>query len=273
MEFEIVPAYEISFAEQARVANEAFAGYVGGWHDLDAAALARFAVLQGSDMFYSRLVRSGDALLGFGYISRTGNVLRLCGMGIVPSARGTGAAGHLLAHLLGEARQRQDAAMILEVIQQNPRAVALYRRHRFREMGNLLGWRRKAEKSGGGAEIQEIPTLEALRLPMAREFPDIPWQISRHAVAKAERTRAFRSDKACLVIGDPEIEPLRIYGCFAPSEDWESIRELLRAVLNRFVDKEFFAPAIWPEDYGREVFEPLGFAREPISQFLMRLDL
>ena len=108
MQSEIVPAADISLGEQASVANAAFAGYVGGWADMDAAALARFLQLQGSDLFLSRFIRNADGLVGFAYINRTGNILRLSGMAVVPSARGTGAARQLLDHLVSEGRSRGD---------------------------------------------------------------------------------------------------------------------------------------------------------------------
>lgn len=104
MSFAIVPAAEISLAEQAAIANRAFAGYVAGWAELDAAGLARFLCLQGADLFYSRFVRMDNRLVGFGYINRTGNISRLAGMALEPDARGTGAAGYLLRHLCDEAR-------------------------------------------------------------------------------------------------------------------------------------------------------------------------
>lgn len=273
--FEIVPAAELPLAEQASIANQAFAGYVAGWNDLGAATLARFLLVQGADLFYSRFIRNMDGLLGFGYINRTGNIVRLTGMGIIPAARGSGAAGDLLRHLFGEAKERGDEAMMLEVIEQNPRAVALYRRHDFREITRLPGWRRAAapvEAADVAAKLEEISSTEALRFPSVREYPEIPWQISRHALAKAPMFRAFRAGGACVAISDPEVPPIRFYGLTTASGDWAELRRTLGAVLQRFADHEFLAVAIWPEEYGSRLFEPLGFTREPLNQFLMRRD-
>jgi len=94
MTFEIIPAVDVPLADQASIANAAFAGYVGGWTEMDANALARFLLLQGTDLYYSRFVRNSDGLAGFGYINRTGNIMRLSGMALLPAARGTGAAEH-----------------------------------------------------------------------------------------------------------------------------------------------------------------------------------
>ena len=274
--FEIVPAVDISFDEQARVANEAFAGYVGSWHEMDAAAIGRFLMLQGADLSYSRFARVNGELAGFGYIARVGNVLRLAGMAIIPSARGSGVAGYLLSHLFEEARANRDATMMLEVIEQNPRAIALYRRHGFREITRLVGWRRKPddgrERTGDVGRLSEIAVLDALHTPSARDYPDIPLQISRHAVAKVAKTRAFQHGTVRVIISDPETPPVRVHSVFSTGGNWDELRAAVDAVMTRFANLEFFAPPVWPEEFGANVFEPLGFAREPITQFLMRCD-
>ncbi len=280
MQFTVVPAHELPLGEQALVANKAFAGYVGGWTDLDAATLARFLTLQGADLFYSRFVRMDGELVGFGYITRTGNILRLSGMGIIPEARGTGAARALLEQIFAEAEERGDEAMMLEVIEQNPRAHALYRRHRFREVGRLTGWR----GNSGATDLEqarvrgeEVSILEALRIPAAADYPEIPWQISRHALAKVPVGRAFRTENVCLVIGDPEATPVRIHAAIMVDLPhalaWQELCGVLAGVMAEFPNRDFFAPAIFPEEFGTHLFEPLGFKVEPISQFLMRRDL
>ena len=275
MNFEIVPAYAVSLEEQARIANAAFAGYVGGWADLDAAGIARFLQLQGADLFHSRLVRNADELAGFGYITRAGNVVRLSGMGIVPAARGSGAADSLLQQLFADAEANGDAAMVLEVIEQNPRAHSLYKRHGFREISRLTGWRLASSvhrEAKTDSRLEQVSVFEALRAPSAREYPDVPWQISRHAFAKVPNARAYQHGNVQLVISDPDAQPIRVYSLLSESTDWDGLRSAVRALAARFPDRELFLPAIWPEEFGTNVFEPLGFTSEPISQFLMRRD-
>lgn len=282
MSFEILPAHALSLVEQAEVINAGFAGYVAGWHDFDAEGLARFLMLQGADLFLSRFVRATDGqLVGFGYLNRTGRMLRLGGMAIIPEARGSGAAGHLLEALFEEAKARGDEAMILEVIEQNPRAHALYRRHGFRELTRLQSWRRPeagAGKTTSVEEVEEIPVTRALAWPCVPDHPDIPWQISRHAVAKAANTRAFCSAAGvCLVLSEAEAgAPIRVHALFSKGQNemkWGALRALLTTVAARhFSGRELFAPAVFPEKFGPEFFEPLGFVRDTLSQFLMRRD-
>ena len=186
----------------------------------------------------------------------------------------------LIEKLLEEAEERGDEAMMLEVIEQNPRAHFVYRRHGFREHGRLVGWRRSAEAGSSQDEMirgDEVPTIAALRIPAAIDYPELPWQISRHAIAKAPVSRAFRTETVCVIIGDPEATPVRIYGAISIDPPhglvWTELRSVLAGVIGRFPNREFFAPAIFPEEFGTYLFEPLGFKPEPISQFLMRREI
>jgi hypothetical protein len=243
---------------------------------MDAISFARFLMVQGADLFHSRLVRVNGTLAGFGYITRTANIVRLSGMAMIPSARGTGAAAELLERLFVEAKENRDEAMILEVIEQNPRAIAFYQRHGFRELMRLVGWRRSADAppaEGRTLHLQRMRVLEALRSSPGRDYPEIPWPISRHAIARVPKTRAFAASAVRVVVSDPEATPLRIHGLLSASGDWDESRAAVRAVIARFPSRELFAPPVWPEEYGASLFEPLGFKREPITQLLMRRDL
>jgi hypothetical protein len=70
MSFEIIPAHDVPLSEQAGIFSQAFAGYVGGSFDMDAAALARFIFHQGADICHSRFVRTAGGLAGFAYVNR-----------------------------------------------------------------------------------------------------------------------------------------------------------------------------------------------------------
>lgn len=247
---------------------------------MDAAGLARFLCAQGADLCYSRFARNAAGLCGFGYITRTGNMSRLAGMGVVGAARRTGVARTLLLQLLEEAKGRGDRAMILEVIEQNPSARALYLRASFRELNQLSGWRRAAGTNPGepAATVQEISPTAASQLPGALEFPELPWAISRHAAAKLAAGRAYFSGRALVILDDSGSEPgpLRVCllsSCHSGEMDWSGMREALAGVLKLHSDREFIASPVFPEIFGEKIFAPLGFLRQSaISQFLMRYD-
>jgi ribosomal protein S18 acetylase RimI-like enzyme len=278
MNFEIVPAGELALAEQARIFNLAFTGYLAGWSEMNAAALVRFLCAQGADLCHSRFLREKKGeCISFGYINRTGNIARLASMGTVPRARRSGAAAYLLSQLMDEAKARADEAMILEVFEQNPAAITLYRRHGFRELTRLFGWRRRAEaesESEISIKLREISLLAASHAPGAYQYPRIPWQISQYAMAKLAVGRAYKIDNVHVVIGDPDLDSIRVQGLFWNDENgWHAPRKALAAVLRRFPKREFVAPAIFPAQFGTEIFERLGFTRESLNQFLMRRDL
>lgn len=112
-----------------------------------------------------------------------------------------------------------------------------------------------------------------MRIPATKEYPDLPWQISRHAIVKLERACAFRAGEACVVISDPNAALVRVQGLLSAPEDHTACRDVLSAVISGFPDREFLAPPFWPAEFGETVFQSLGFAREPLSQLFMRLDL
>jgi GNAT superfamily N-acetyltransferase len=276
MSFEIIPAHDVPLSEHAAIFSQAFAGYVGGSFEMDAAALARFIFHQGADICHSRFVRTADGLAGFAYINRTGNISRVGGMGVVPAVRRAGVARRLLAHLLEEAQARGDQAMMLEVIEQNPAAHRLYVQQGFRETEHLSSWLRKAgaPASESAELLEEISLTRATQRPSALEYPDLPWPITRHAIAKSAAKHAFRSGQALIVTGDLEVTPVRVHALSCSDRmDWAALRRTLSALLQRYPDCEFFTPPVFPGVFGQEVFQPLGFAREPLSQFLMRYDL
>lgn len=280
MALEIVPAHDIPLAEQARVFSDAFTGYIGGSFATDGAGLARLICGQGADLCHSRFAKNENGLCGFGYVSRTGDISRLCGMGVATAARRTGVGRALLLHLLAEAKARGDRMMMLEVIEQNSSAHALYRNENFRELGRLSGWRRAAGPASAAAHgrLEEISLASASQLPLPLEFPELPWQISRHAAAKLAAGRAYFSGRALVALDESAgaAAPARVclVSSAGPGEmDWSAIREAFSDLLDLQAGREFFAPAIFPEILGEKVFAPLGFKREPISQFLMRKDL
>lgn len=126
--------------------------------------------------------------------------------------------------------------------------------------------------------LKPISPATASQLPSALEFPDLPWQISRHAIPKVAAGHAFFSGRA-LVVLDHAAEnsgPIRIIALVSTHRgavDWAELRGALAAVLRRYPDREFSAAPIFPETFGTELFVPLGFSQEPLSQFLMRRDL
>ena len=185
---------------------------------MDAAALARIHVRPGRrsllQPFCSR--KTSTAFAGSVTSLAQATSPASAGMG-VDRLRPTQRCGEGVTARLVEARERGDRMMVLEVIEQNPAACCLYRSENFRELTRLFGWRRAAGVSLPDPPAQVAPILEeiapltASQLPSSLEFPELPWQVSRHAVAKLARGRAYSSRGNVIVIDDPGgTGPMRI---------------------------------------------------------------
>jgi hypothetical protein len=106
----------------------------------------------------------------------------------------------------------------------------------------------------------------------------LPWQISRHATVRLTNPRAYSSERAVVVFDDPGFnKPIRVSALFSTAgdtSDWTAIRELFRSVIQHFyLEREAFAPPIFPEIFGEKIFAPLGFGQEPLRQCLLRREL
>merc|ERR1711920_317218 len=83
-----------------------------------------------------------------------------------------------MSALLTEARERGDRRMVLEVIESNASAVALYSRHGFRECRRLLGFSGHPTACDvQSARLEEID-LRRVGRALSRVLPvDWPWLI------------------------------------------------------------------------------------------------
>jgi len=274
--FTIGLAQLFPLAAQAEAFTSAFSDYVTGPVSLDAEGMARYFFGQGIDLWLSRLALADEKILGFGYINRTGEIARLAGMGLVKEARGQGVGSELLGSLVDQSRGRGERLVTLEVFEQNPPAVALYRRFGFRETGRLIGWHLKESRTGSDKALKEAGLFEATTRPSLFEYPEVPWQVSRHAIAKLPPgSRPFSLGASLVAVTNPEAEKaaIRMLHQAGSAPDWAELRTLVSALLGRFPGCRWWVPPIFPEVFGREVFQPLGFSREPLNQFQMQLAL
>lgn len=226
------------------------------------------------DLTASRVaVRDGEPVAA-ALIARRGWTSRLAGMAVVPEARQQGVGRALMAQLLDEARQRGEREMVLEVIEQNEPAVKLYEQCGFVRGRRLTGHAGKPEISPADSEPEliEIDARELARLVSAHGLPDLPWQVSAETVAQAgPPARCFRLGASALMISNPAAEAIGIRSLITmpPARGRGSSRALLRAVMARFPDREWRAPAIFPEEMG-DAFFAAGLIRTPLSQWHMR---
>src|SRR5258705_6809328 len=113
------------------------------------------------DLFASRVLLTDGQLAGIALIARRGWTSRLAAMGIVKSMRGKGTGSWFMEKLIQEARERNDHAIVLEVIEQNEYAVQLYRKFGFQSVRRLIGLMRKDAKESAANSLEGIDLREA----------------------------------------------------------------------------------------------------------------
>ena len=140
VDFALQPVLDFGLAKTVTLLNRGFAGYQVQV-EFSLPSLLETARYNGIDFAASRLVlRAGEAV-GVALIARRGWTGRLAAMAIIPSARSQGVGTWFMGELIAEAKGRGERRMVLEVIEGNLAAVALYRGRGFCVRRRLLSFR------------------------------------------------------------------------------------------------------------------------------------
>jgi ribosomal protein S18 acetylase RimI-like enzyme len=236
-------------------------------------SLAEMLRRDGTDLAASRILLADGQPAGFALVARRGWISRLAAMGIVEALRGQGAGNYLFAQLLREARERGDHGMVLEVIEQNTRAVRLYERHGFRKIRRLVGLSLTNPISICSARPQELDIRIVANAVTRHGLPDLPWQLAGESLATlTPPARAYQLDAACAMITDPTQKQISVRALLVepPARRQGQARRLIQALLACHPDHNWQVPPIFPEEMVGP-FEKLGFMRDPISQWQMKL--
>lgn len=229
------------------------------------------------DISASRVLLADEQLAGIALIARRGSLRasRLGAMGIVQSQRGKGAGFWFMEKLIREARERNDHAMVLEVIEQNEYALKLYQKCGFQNIRRLIGLIRKAAKEKTQTSLTEIDLREAGSLISQHGLTDLPWQLAGETIAHMDPpVCAFRNGPALVVISNPNVEHVVIWSLLVePQARGQQLGvEMLKSVIAHHPGKTWHVPAIFPEEFGK-IFERAGFEQEELNQWQMKLVL
>jgi ribosomal protein S18 acetylase RimI-like enzyme len=274
MRIEFVSVVDFGLERAADVLTRGFADYFVAL-PFSASALLQLARTDSVDLAASRVVLRDGAAAGVALIARRGWTSRLAGMSLVPEARRQGIGRVLVTHLLAEAKARGERAMVLEVIEQNEPAVALYESCGFQKRRRLLGFSAEsASTSTPGAPPEEVD-LRAMAARIAMSEMDLPWQLSAETIAHlTPPSAAFRRRESWIAVSnlatiDVAIRALAIpAGALRPQES----AELLHAMRASFPGRRWSMKAIWPEELA-PIFVEAGFARTELSQWQMFREL
>ena len=280
MEYELKPASDHPLPDLVNDLNLGFENYLVPIH-MDAPYFLTMLRKDGLDLNSSRILLANGAACGIALIARRGWTSRLAAMGVFSSMRGKGTGTWFMKQLVEEAYERDDREMVLEVIEQNDPAVALYKRTGFEIVRSLVGFVRSATpptsaaKSGDIAVLEEIDIRTVSNLISFLGLPDLPWQLSGETIAQTNPpARAYQQGPAYVVISNPEAEHVVIWSLLVePEARGRGLgTQMLKDILARHPDRNWHVPAIFPEEFSK-VFEQAGFERENLSQWQMKLSL
>lgn len=274
MDFDIKPASDYPLPDLAELLNRGFEGYFVPIN-FNLNALLNMVRKDGIDLASSRVLHADGQPSGIALIARRGWTSRLAAMGIAKETRGLGAGFWFMEQLIREACDRGEHEMLLEVIEQNEPAVHLYEKCGFEIVRRLIGLIRKDAVEEQPGELQEIDVRGAAESVTHYGLSNLPWQLSGESLAQMNPpARAYRNRQACIIISNPDLHDIVIWSLLVePSARGNGLAvEMLRAIMTQYPEKTWHIPTVLPEELGK-VCERVGFVREQLSQWQMKLDL
>ena len=227
------------------------------------------------DLAVSRVLLVDEQPAGIALIARRGWTSRLAAMGIVQGQRSKGAGSRFMRKLIDEARERNDHAMVLEVIEQNENAVKLYQKCGFQSVRRLIGLIRKDAIEKNKTSLTAIDLREAGSLIAQHGLADLPWQLAGETIAHMNPPAcAYRNGPALVVTSNLAVEHVVIWSLLVePQARGQQLGvEMLKSVIANHPGKTWHVPAIFPEEFGK-LFKRAGFEQEELTQWQMKLDL
>lgn len=271
---ELKSALEFSIPALADLLTRSFEGYFVPIQINDAALLTMVR-RDGVDLSASRVLLKDGRPSGVALIARRGWTSRLAAMGLTKNGRSQGAGTWMMGQLIGEARQREDRQMTLEVIEQNEAGVRLYQKSGFGILRRLVGFSFSNPKASTSNALQEIDLREVSRAVTRHGLVDLPWQLSGESIAQQTPPgHGFCLGPAYAVITNSNLPDVTIYSLVVEEQarGQGCAMRLLRALFATYPQKTWHVPALCPEEVGG-FFEKAGFQREKLSQFQMVLSL
>jgi GNAT superfamily N-acetyltransferase len=170
--------------------------------------------------------------------------------------------------------------MVLEAIEGNEPAVALYTSRGFQIVRRLVSLTAKPGAVGTAPPATEVlasqvDVREMARWVSAYGLPDLPWQISGESLAHLGPPNvAYHLDGAYIALSDPEAEQIAIRSLLVLPQARGQGRalQLLRTTMARHPHKTWRVPPYCPEELGG-LFERAGFERDSLSQLQMGVAL
>ena len=271
MKFELKPAAEYPVAELAALFTDSFKDY---FVPVKFTPQALMEIVR-RDLSVSRVLLADDKPAGVALIARRGWVNRVGGMGIVPEARGQGAASWMMERLIEETKERKTRELCLEVIEANAPAIHVYEKHGFKKVRRLVGFAGQIEAGSADGQLEEIDLRELGKIVSLHGLSDLPWQISGETLSVfSTPSVAYRMGAAYAAISNPEAEHVVIWSLLVlPDARRQGLAvKMLRSLAAKHPGKTWHVPPLCPEEAAHP-FEKLELEKEEIAQLQMKLSL
>jgi ribosomal protein S18 acetylase RimI-like enzyme len=202
-----------SLEEAAAGFTEGFAGYVVPVNVKPEALRLRIQ-REDIDLDASEVFFDGEKPAGILLVARRGDISRISALGVGPSIRGKGFGRQVMLEAIEAARKRGERKLVLEVINSNERAAALYTGLGFEVTRKLVGFGRSgklaAQEAGRAAECGIATAVD-----MLQRFADAnpTWQTDPRCFRKEEAPlKGFTFDGKAAALLDDSGKDVRLYG-------------------------------------------------------------
>lgn len=181
------------------------------------------------------------------------------------------------SHVLAEAVVRGDTAMVLEVIEQNLPAVALYESLGFRTQRRLVGYDLPASarppSNPPDLDLTAASPAEVAAVIRTDGLPDLPWQLSAETIAQLDHPwTAVRAGASLALHSDSSAETitLRALVTTRAARRQGHARRLLEALVRRYPGKSWRVSALVPAEASAVLLlRNVGFLESALSQLQM----
>ncbi len=277
-QFKLRPASDYSLVGLADLFSRTYVDYFYPVH-MSSEMLSWIVVTQSIDLAASRVVRVEDDHVGFIFISSRGLSQRVAAMGVLPDFRGKGIGRAMLEACISNAKRLGYRRMLLEVIEGNAAAMALYQHLGFQPRRQLVGWDRPVHEGDNECDdkLTEIDPREVARAIVHEGDADLPWQRSGDSMFSIQPpSRAYTLEgNAFAVVSRITDHSAYIDAFLVPRAKrrggWG--RRLMKALFAHYPGRAWTISATVPEDLSPEFFRKCGFQPGLLSQVEMELDL
>jgi len=262
-------------AELAEALNVCFEDYLVPF-TLTAESFDRRFRREGIDSEASLVWMDGESPAAIVFIARRGWTCRVAAMAVAKAYRGQGLGRVAMQRAIDDARSRGDKRMVLEVIEQNAAAIALYEVVGLKKARRIVGYQRAASP-GHEEPLVEIDPAELVRELVVETDPGMPWQLTPDTFAvMAPPTRAFSlEDKAFALATDTPGDRFVLWTVFTRREARRQglASRLIEGLVHEMKGKAVFTSVDVPDDLTPGFFGKNGFKEMGISQLEMAVDL